>query len=101
MMVSNICGVLPLRASCRRLVALHRAVPQVDVPAALLPNVADTTVQVASASLWRIDAVPSITSPMNASITSSGSHGAPRRAVMSDGSRSVGCTRDSASTLRA
>ena len=41
-----------------------------------------------------------IASAANASMSAAEIHGAPRRAVMSDGRRSSGCTRRSAATLR-
>jgi uncharacterized lipoprotein YbaY len=99
--VSKICGVALFSASCSSQPALRRAVPHSEVPAAVPANGAASTDQEAISTVWRTRVAVPITSAANASMSAAGIHGAPSRAVMSDGSRSSGCTSRSAATLRA
>ena len=59
-----------------------------------------STVQAAISTVCRTVVAIPITCSENASMTSLGTQGEPGRAVMSDGRKSSGCTRRSASTFR-
>ena len=98
--VSQICGVALFSASCSRVPAWRRGVPQPDVPAAVPAKALPSTDQVASASVcWTRTAAP-ITCVANASTTSVGIQGAPSRGGDVGGFQVIGCTSRSASTLR-
>ena len=68
--------------------------------AACPANTRLSTLQAAISRVWRMVVLMPITCSLNSSTISAGTQGAPRRAVMSDGRRSGGCTRVRASTLR-
>jgi hypothetical protein len=70
------------------------------VPAALHSSWRAFTVQHASSGVWWMVMSASIVSFTKAMMSAAGIQGAPSRAVMSDGRRSAGWTRLSASTLR-
>ena len=57
--------------------------------------------QCATSTVCRTTVVTPITSRMKSAMSLAGNHGAPSRAVMSEGRRSSGCTRSRAATLRA
>src|ERR1019366_992398 len=101
MIISKICGVALFSASCSNQPALRRAVPHSEVPAAVNANGAVSTDQTAISTVCRTCVSVLMTSTTKASISAGGIHGAPNRAVMSDGRRSSGWTSLSAATLRA